>query len=197
MTPHRLVLGLVIVLATAGLWSCSAPGPAPATRSAREQMLGSWELQTRTVRRASGEVVDDAVLGEKPIGRLFYDASGHMALQMMRQGREQAIGEGAAPGDAASARVSLGYDAYFGTFTVNADAGAADDADAGAADGADGAEVRGTVTHHVQGSLFPEDLGKAFTRRFRVEGDTFELSFTSPASDGSEITRTLVFQRSR
>ncbi len=140
-------------------------------------MLGSWELQTRTVRRASGEVVNDSVLGEAPIGRLFYDASGHMALQMMRRGRAQAIGEGTAPGDAASARVRLGYDAYFGSFTVD--------------------ESAGTVTHHVQGSLFPEDLGKDFTRRFRVEGDTFELSFTSPASGGSEITRTLVFRRSR
>jgi Lipocalin-like domain len=201
MTPHRLVPALVIVLATAGLWACaapgSAPGPAPATRTAREQMLGSWELQTRTVRRASGEVVNDAVLGEKPIGRLFYDASGHMALQMMRQGREQAIGGGTAPGDAASARVRLGYDAYFGTFTVDADAAAADAAVIEAADGADGAEVRGTVTHHVQGSLFPEDLGKDFTRRFRVKGDTFELSFTSRAADGPEITRTLVFRRSR
>ena len=125
-----------------------------------------------------------------------------MALQMMRQGREQAIGDPATPDDAASARVRLGYDAYFGTFDVDAaDADAADAADgagaADAADAADGAEVKGTVTHHVQGSLFPEDLGKAFTRRFRVEGDTFELSFTSPASDGSEITRTLVFRRSR
>jgi hypothetical protein len=71
----------------------------------------------------------------------------------------------------------LGYDAYFGTFTVD--------------------EAAGTVTHHVQGSLFPEDLGKDFVRRFRVDGDTFELSFTSPSPDGASITRTLVFRRSR
>ena len=30
-----------------------------------------------------------------------------------------------------------------------------------------------------------------------VDGDSFELSFTSRASDGVELTRTLVFQRSR
>jgi hypothetical protein len=139
-------------------------------------MLGSWELQQRTVRRASGEVVNDPVLGENPIGRLFYDASGHMALQMMRQGRTQAINEPSHPEQAKNVRVVLGYDAYFGSFTVD--------------------EAAGTVTHHVEGSLFPEDLGKDFTRRFRVEGDTFELNFTSPTADG-EIIRTLVFQRSR
>ena len=46
------------------------------------------------------------------------------------------------------------------------------------------------MTHHVESSLFPEDLGKDFTRRFRVNGDTFELSFTSPSPDGGGITRT-------
>ena len=58
-------------------------------------------------------------------------------------------------------------------------------------------ETAGTVTHHIQGSLFPEDLGKDFVRRFRVDGDTFELSFTSRSGDGSESTRTLAFRRSR
>jgi hypothetical protein len=140
-------------------------------------MLGSWELQSRTVRRSNGELVVDPVLGQQPIGRIFYDASGHMALQMMRQARAQAISEASTSEETKNARVVLGYDAYFGSFTVD--------------------EAAGTVTHHVEGSLFPEDLGKDFTRRFRVEGDTFELSFTSPAGGGVEITRTLVFSRSR
>ena len=122
-------------------------------------------------------MIDDAVLGERPIGRLFYSSSGHMALQMMRQGRAQAITEPAAPADAKNARVVLGYDAYFGTFTVD--------------------EAAGTVTHRVQGSLFPEDLGRDFVRRFKVDGDSFELSFTSPLPDGSAMTRTLIFGRSR
>ena len=140
-------------------------------------MLGAWDLQSRTVTRASGEVVNDPVLGQQPIGRLFYGPSGHMALQMMRQGRPQAMTEPADPAQASNARIVLGYDAYFGTFTVD--------------------EGAGTVTHHIEGSLFPEDLGKDFVRRFRVDGDVFELSFSSPAADGAAITRTLVFRRSR
>jgi hypothetical protein len=128
------------------------------------------------VRRGT-DAVNDPVLGAQPIGRLFYSPSGHVALQMMRQGRAQAISEPAPPDDAGNARTALGYDAYFGAFTVD--------------------ERAGTVTHHIEGSLFPEDLGKDFVRRFRVEGDTFELSFTSSAADGSELTRTLVFRRSR
>jgi Lipocalin-like domain len=163
----------VFLIAIATLSSCTAtPG-----RGAREQMVGSWELRSRSVSRSTGEVVTDPVLGQQPIGRLFYDASGHMALQMMRHARSQAIAQPSDPEEAKNARIVLGYDAYFGTFTVD--------------------EAAGTVTHHIEGSLFPEDLGKDFIRQFRVDGDTFELRFTSRAGDGAELTRTLVFQRSR
>jgi hypothetical protein len=155
-------------------WACAATPPAPSTR---DRMVGSWELAQRTVSGAGGEVVQDPVLGAKPIGRLFYSADGHMSLQMMRQGRASALTTPDDPAQASNARIVTGYDSYFGTFTID--------------------EAAGTVTHHIEGSLFPEDLGKDFTRRFRLDGDRFELSFTSKAADGSELTRTLAFQRSR
>lgn len=161
----------VLLAATMG---CASPPSAPAERSG---IAGSWELKQRTVTRAGGAVIDDPILGAQPVGRLFYDASGHMSLQMMRQGRASAITTPEDPAQAANARIVTGYDSYFGTYTTD--------------------EQAGTVTHHIQGSLFPEDLGKDFTRRFTLSGDTFELSFTSKAADGADITRTLVFQRSR
>ena len=119
----------------------------------------------------------DPVLGRQPTGRLFYDASGNMMLQMMRQERAQAISVPSNPQDGRNPRIVLGYDSYFGTFSVN-------DAD-------------GTITHHVEGSLFPEDLGKDFQRVFRIEGDTFTLSFTSKAPEGFDVTRTLLFRRAK
>ena len=116
------------------------------------------------------------VLGDRPPGRLYYDASGVMMLQMMRPGRTAAIATPTDPRDSTNPRVILGYDAYFGTYAVD--------------------ENAGTITHHVEGSLFPEDLGKDFVRGFTLEGDTLTLKFTSSA-DGAEVTRTLVFRRSQ
>jgi Lipocalin-like domain len=165
----------VLLLLCAG--AASAACSSPPNRGQKEQLLGSWELESRTVRRSNGDLLLDPVLGQQPIGRLFYSASGHMALQMMRQARAGAITQPSNPDDASNARIVLGYDAYFGSFSIN--------------------EADGTVTHHVDGSLFPEDLGKNFTRSFRVDGDRFELSFASPMADGSELTRTLVFRRSK
>ena len=98
-----------------------------------------------------------------------------MMLQMMRQGRAQAIGAPSNPQDATNPRIVLGYNSYFGTFQLN--------------------ESAGTVTHHIEGSLFPEDLGKDFVRSFSIDGDTFTLSFTSKSPNGSDLTRTLRFRR--
>ena len=172
---HRRVMAIGLIL----LVSCCGSLGHASTQSkqgAREQIVGAWQLESRTVRKANGEVLLDPVLGKQPIGRLFYDASGYMMLQMMRQERTQAVSVPSNQQDAANPRIVLGYDAYFGTFHVN--------------------EADGTITHHVEGSLFPEDLGKDFQRVFRIEGDTFTLSFTSTSPEGFEVTRTLLFRRS-
>ena len=121
--------------------------PARAASGVAQRIVGAWQLVTRTVRRSDGTVLADSVLGEKPLGRLSYDASGVVSLQMMRLGRRAAIGTPTDPKDSANARVILGYDSYFGRYTVD--------------------ERAGTITHRVEGSLFPEDLGKDFVRGFR------------------------------
>ena len=136
-----------------------------------QTIVGTWQLMTRTVTRADGSKVIDAVLGEKPTGRLVYDASGAMSLQMMRTGRKDAISTPGNATDKANPRVILGYDSYFGRYKVD--------------------QKAGTVTHHVEGSLFPEDLGDDWVRPFTLKGDTLTLSLTG--EDG--LTRTLVFQR--
>jgi len=155
------------------LFQNQRPSAAAATGVAR-RLVGAWTLTTRTVRRADGTVLADPVLGAQPVGRLLYDASGTVMLQMMRQDRAAAISTPSSAADAANPRVVLGYDAYFGTYTVD--------------------EAAGTITHRVVGSLFPEDLGKDFVRLFTLDGDTLTLKFTSVTA-GSEITRTLVFRR--
>jgi lipocalin-like protein len=171
----NLVLSVTMVLGTVALAASPPQGARPAS-GVSQRIVGAWILTSRTVRRADGTSLADPVLGEKPLGRLYYDASGVMMLQMMRMDRATAIGRPANPRDAANQRAILGYDAYFGRYTID--------------------ERAGTITHHVEGSLFPEDLGKDWVRPFTLEGDTLTLTFTSP-TDGVNITRSLVFHRSR
>jgi hypothetical protein len=163
--PALVVLGTLVLTA-------QAPPQRP---SAAQRLVGAWQLVSRTV-QANGKTLADPVLGEKPLGRLYYDVSGGVMLQMMRQGRKAAIGTPTNQRDAANPRAVLGYDAYFGTYTVD--------------------ERASTITHHIEASLFPEDLGQDWTRPYTLDGDTLTLRFTSPAQ-GGDVTRTLLFRRSR
>jgi hypothetical protein len=169
ITALRLLALPLMMTATFDLQTTS---PRPASAAAL-RIVGTWQLMTRTVSRADGTAIVDPVLGEKPTGRLVYDASGAMMLQMMRAGRKDAMSTPANARDKTSPRVILGYDSYFGRYTVD--------------------EKAGTVTHHVEGSLFPEDLGSDWIRPFTLQGDTLTLRLTS--EDG--LTRTLIFQRVR
>jgi hypothetical protein len=88
-------------------------------------------------------------------------------------------GGGAAPAAVASApnnsRARDGYDAYFGTYTVDDEAG--------------------TVTQRLLGALSQENVGQVLTRGMRVNGDTLTIAVDSATPDGELVTRTLVWKR--
>jgi hypothetical protein len=65
-----------------------------------------------------------------------------------------------------------GYDAYFGRYEVDAQAG--------------------VVTHIMDGALSPHDVGRRITRRFHLDGDTLTIQF-EPGSAG--VTRTIIWKR--
>ena len=67
----------------------------PATQPSNtvaQRIVGTWQLMTRTVSRPDGTKIVDPVLGEKPTGRLVYDASGGMKSDVtirLRSGRAE------------------------------------------------------------------------------------------------------------
>src|SRR6185312_2240022 len=96
--------------------------------NARERLIGSWK-------QVSDEEIlpDGSVVHLDEVGLLTYDRSGHMSGQTMRRSAPmQRI-----PSDATYQ--SNGYDAYFGTFTVDED--------------------RHIVTHHVEGAVARQLVG--------------------------------------
>lgn len=114
--------------------------------------------------------------------RVFiYDWTGHVAAQLSRQGRTvEMIGEECQEaakirGTNDTAQTVLGYDAYFGTFTVN--------------------EKEGFVVHHLESALFPGDVGKDIKRNFTISGDKLTIKFNTTTADGKPVTRTLVWER--
>jgi hypothetical protein len=135
---------------------------------------GTWQLLSRIDITAAGERRPEPSLGEDPVALLIYDRSGHFAAQFMRRDRSVDVPDGPS-GARNNSRAQGGYDAYFGTYTIDDKAGA--------------------VTQRLTGALSPENVGLVLTRAMEVEGDTLVIKLDTNAADGTPVTRTLTWRR--
>jgi hypothetical protein len=153
----------------------------PSHTSVRAQLVGSWRLLSRESRRETGQVVADQGLSALPLGVLIYDHSGHVAAQLSRRDRtvsmfrDECAVAAETKGTPDTAQTVLGYDAYFGTYTLN--------------------EKEGIVTHHLEAAIWPGDIGKNIERNFTISGDRLTIKFSTTTKDGVKVTRTLVWER--
>lgn len=142
--------------------------------SLSSQLPGTWQLESRIDVTASGERRPEPSLGEDPVALLIYDRSGHFAAQFMRRDRSVTVPDGPC-GTLNNSRAQGGYDAYFGTFTVDDD--------------------RGTVTQRLLGALSQENVGSVLTREMQVRGNTLVIELRTTSGDGVDVTRTLTWRR--
>jgi hypothetical protein len=156
-------------------------GRTAAEQKVVSQLAGGWRLVSRVTTGSDGKVLIDPGLSVTPSGVLIYDRFGHVAAQLSRPGRTmEMLGEECraaekVKGTTDTAQTILGYDAYFGTYTIDAEAG--------------------VVTHHLESALFPGDIGKDIKRDFSISGDTLTIRFHTTAPDGTPVVRTLVWAR--
>jgi len=122
--------------------------------SLRVELLGVWTLVTLQSIGADG--VASYPLGPDLAGQLVYDVSGRMSAQIVRAGQARFASDDntqALPDEMAAAW--RGYIGYFGTFAVDAEAGA--------------------VIHHVEGAWFPNLDDTDVVRGCRLDGDRLVL----------------------
>ena len=109
-----------------------------------ETLPGTWQLVSRIDITASGERRPEPSLGEDPVALLIYDRSGNFAAQFMRRDRSIDVPDG--PTNARNnSRAQGGYDAYFGTYTID--------------------DKSGTVTQRLTGALSRGLCGSAHPNR--------------------------------
>ena len=185
MPIERLMRPATTVVAVASVFGLAFAGDKPRenglTSSVADQLVGSWRLVSRVTTAADGTVLKNPGVSATPNGVLIYDRSGHVAAQASRPGRtvemlwdECRVAQNLAAESNNSQAIS-GYDAYFGTYTVDV--------------------KEGVVTHHLEGALFPGDLGKNLKRNFAVSGDTLTITYHATTADGTQVLRTLVWTR--
>jgi hypothetical protein len=169
------MIGVIVAVA---LQVVGSQPSAPVAQTPREWLVGSWVLVSREDRAADGSSVPEATLGPDPLGFLVYDGHGNVAVQLMRRSRDAGAGTSAAPAQAGASNSGSadGYDAYFGTYSVDLEAH--------------------TVTHHLVGALLPRDVGKSLARHFQVSATELRLWFETEGPSGQPVVRTLVWRRS-
>jgi hypothetical protein len=119
-----------------------------------ERLLGSWRLQSWDIRSPTGEI--EYPLGPDPLGRLIYDPDGSVSAQLMRRDQTRFASDDWRHATVdEKARAWGSYFGYFGTYTIDKEAHA--------------------VTHHVEGSWFPNLIGSDEVRYFQFEDDRLIL----------------------
>jgi len=147
----------------------------PPATSLASRLIGTWELQAREDHTPGGQRRIDPALGGDPLGLLIYDRTGHFAAQFMRRDRSRTsdpIPTSVAPNNS---RPQGGYDAYFGSYTVD--------------------DRTGTVTQRLEGALSPENVGQVLTREMKVDGDELVIQLHTATLGGEPIIRTLRWRR--
>lgn len=139
-----------------------------------QSLTGSWELLSRTDVGADGQPRVDPLLGSDPIALLIYNGAGRFSAQFMKRDRTQPFEGPAASGPNNTGAVG-GYDAYFGTYSVN--------------------DATGEVTQTLTGSLSPKNVGMTLTRAMSVEDDRLTIQLATAAVDGTPVVRTLLWRR--
>jgi len=149
-------LGVGILASGLLVFAGNALGQQQSSRKAKDPFVGTWKL-------VSYEVGASHPMGRVAVGLLTYDANGRMSMQVMRSDRPKFRASGGKEGgyEAGTAEEVMsayrGYIAYFGSYDVN--------------------EKGGVVTHHIEGSLFPNWVGRDQIEFFKISGNrlTFGL----------------------
>jgi putative RNA 2'-phosphotransferase len=117
-------------------------------------LVGAWRLVSFEELQPGGGVVHP--YGERPAGLLVYEATGRMAVQVMRRDRKALSSnelESVPPEELKQA--VEGFTAFFGTYEID--------------------EQERVIIHRVEGHLLPNSVGKDLRRRFELSGDRLIL----------------------
>ena len=137
-------------------------------------VVGRWELISVKAESSKGDVMYP--LGEDPFGVLIYDANGYMYVLLMRRGRSKFISDDPMNGTFEELKEAFeGFEAYCGTYELDIE--------------------NGKVTHHVEGTRYPNWEGTDQQRFFELSGDRLFIKTVPLQSLGTEWVISLTWDR--
>ena len=154
------------------------PGTMPSRQGDRqtvqERLVGAWRLVDYSFSGGDGKSVYP--FGKDVLGIIQYNHNGTMSAQLMRKGRN-AFASGDHFGGSAQENTEAfqGYFAYFGRYEID--------------------EANGRITHHVDGALLPNWVGKDQTRSYTFSGNRLILGTPADTLGEDELIGTFVWEK--
>jgi hypothetical protein len=140
------------------------------------QFIGTWKLVSFEFRDSNDNVTYP--FGKDAIGVITYDQVGYMSVQLMIVDRPRFLSDDPQRGTPDEIKAAFeGFISYFGTFTVS--------------------ESDRTVTHHLDGSSFPNWVGGDQKRFYKFSGNRLTLSTPPIPVNGVSMTGHLIWERMR
>ena len=146
----------------------------PLTANLASAILGIWKLKSREDVDDTGQIQIDPFFGRDPLGIICFGPS-HFSAQFMKRNRSDQENEPPRVQTKTNTAAVNGYDAYFGTYSVD--------------------ESAGTLTTYLEGSISPANIGNVYVRNVRVVNDELIVQLPTTAADGTAVTRTNTFSR--
>jgi len=142
----------------------------------KEKFTGAWKLISTYYRSEDGEVIYP--FGREVIGLLMYDGKRHMAVQIIKANRPNFASNDWLQGTPEEIKAAFeGYRCYFGTYDVD--------------------EEKKIVTHHVEGSSYPNWMtGEVeHVRYYEFSGNRLTLRTVPLLMGGKKVVGRLVWER--
>jgi lipocalin-like protein len=173
VSVRRTTALLAVLLLAGAQTSRSHQLAGPRSESLAGLLVGHWSLVSFAV--VSGDVTEYP-FGPEAVGEIRYDPAGHMAVQIMKTGREPFAVSDHAGGTPTEVSAAFGgYVAYYGRYSVD--------------------EGAGVVIHHVSASMFPNWTGSEQRRQVVIDGDRLTLSTPPTLFQGRQRVQRFTWKR--
>lgn len=161
-----IFITLISVFSISGARSHSANTTTPT-------IVETWRLVAYEDHPDGGQIASP--FGKKPVGRLIYDSTGHMSIQIMKTPHPK-VASGDDDKIETSEKIAVfdAYVAYFGTYSVD--------------------WKKHVVTHKIEGDLFDVYVGTAQDRPFELSRDRLTLVPTW-TKEGTTVKGFRIFER--
>lgn len=137
-------------------------------------LVGSWRLISSEGHGADGRIVYDQ--GQHPTGRVMFDSSGRMSIHLTDPNRRKfESGDFLRPTQDELIEAFRGYFGYFGSYTLD--------------------EEAGTVTFHVEGAAYPNYVGTDQVRYYTIKDDRLILRTPPERAGGTDVTYYVTWER--